>query len=466
MGIVRPTVQEIFIPEQCTASPEIIKNSLREVLSDSMMKLQTTVPDDTDMRKSKRESIIKAHMEKYTTKYYESDKRWHSFLPDDTKARGYRPIARRSWQDLENDIVAYYEKQEQENERSKITLRNLYPEWFDYKWQDTNNSGYMHHINLDWNRYYLNDAIIDRPVMELTTLELKNWARNKIISEKLTKKVYYNMTVIIRQSLDYLVELGELSVNPFANFKINSSLFTPVIEKEPEYEVFSEVEEQQIKDYALKDFERNEELTTALAVVLNFSLGLRVGELVALKWKDLKDSYLHIRRMEQKQYDQLPDGKWHYHNEVVEHTKSNAGYRTIYVVSSALELFEQIRQANLKRGFSCNAEDFMFLYRGNRITSQAIDRRYEKYCKDLGFVKKSNHKTRKTCLTKIADNPNINLKDAMQFSGHKDVQTYIRHYCFSRYSDEQKRNELEKTLNVDGQAESVEIAKNAVISNV
>ncbi len=77
----------------------------------------------------------------------------------------------------------------------------------------------------------------------------------------------------------------------------------------------------------MQDFARNTELTTALAVVLNFSLGLRVGELVALKWKDLKGSYLHIRRMEQKQYEQLEGDKWHYHIEVVAHTKSDAGYR-------------------------------------------------------------------------------------------------------------------------------------------
>ena len=86
--------------------------------------------------------------------------------------------------------------------------------------------------------------------------------------------------------------------------------------------------------------------------MLNFSLGLRVGELVALKWKDLKGAYLHIRRMEQKQYEQNPDGSWHYHIEVVEHTKSDAGYRTIYVVSSALELFARIKEYNLQCGFS------------------------------------------------------------------------------------------------------------------
>lgn len=447
MGIVRPIVQECFVPEQYTSSPEIIKNCLKEVLNEGMMNSQVSaLLDNDDMTKKKREEIIKRHTEQFTTKYYESDNRWHSFLPAENLPRNRKSIAKRTWEELEKEILDFYTKQEQEEKRKAITLRTLYPEWFAYKWQDTNNSSYMNHISYDWKRFYENDSIADRPIAEFTTLEMKNWARNKIISEKLTKKVYYNMTVIIRQSLDYLVELGELPANPFTAFKINPSLFTPVVEKEAEYEVFSEVEEQQIKEYALQDFERNTELTTALAVVLNFSLGLRVGELVALKWKDLKDSYLHIRRMEQKQFDQLPDGKWHYHIEVVEHTKSNAGYRTIYVVSAAQEIFERIREANLQRGFSCEAEDYIFIYRGNRITSQAIDKKYERYCKELGFVKKGNHKTRKTCLTKIADNPNINLKDAMQFSGHKDVQTYIRHYCFSRYSDEQRRNELEKTL--------------------
>ena len=34
-------------------------------------------------------------------------------------------------------------------------------------------------------------------------------------------------------------------------------------------------------------------------------------------------------------------------------------------------------------------------------------RKYDKYCKVLGIIKKTNHKARKTCLAKIADNVNI-----------------------------------------------------------
>lgn len=447
MIIRRPTVQEWCIPEQYTSSPEIIKNCLQEVLTEGMITSQVSAPvKNEDMTKKQREKILQKHMEQYTTKYYESDNRWHSFLPDENSPRKMKAIAKRKKEDLEQAIVDFYEAQNKENQRRQITLRTLYPEWFDYKWQDTNNSAYMRRIAADWEKFYENDEIIDRPVIEFTPLELKNWARRKIIENKLTKKVYYNMTVIIRQSLDYLVELQELPSNPFASFKINPSLFTPVVAKEPEYEVFNEEEEKNIKEYALNDYERNPELTNALAVVLNFSLGLRVGELVALKCKDLKPPYLHIRRMEQKQHEKLPNGKWKYRTDVVEHTKSDAGYRTIYVVPSALELFEKIRQSNLQHGFPCESEDFVFVYRGKRLTGHSIDNKYTIYCKELGFVKKINHKTRKTCLTKIADNPNINLKDAMQFSGHRDVQTYINHYCFNRYSNEQRQKEFDKAL--------------------
>ena len=449
MEIVPSIMQECFIPIQYRFSPEAIKNCLQEVLSEGNINSQVSAPANNDyMTKKHRDDIIKKHTEQYTTKYYESDRRWHSFLPDENSPRKKKPIAKRKWEDLADEIVAYYEAQEEDTKRKRITLRQFYPEWFTYKWRDTNNSNYMKHIDGEWNRFYVDDPIIDRPVVELTALELKNWARNKIISCKMNKKQYYNMAVIIRQSLEYLVELAILPTNHYAEFKIKASLFTPTVSKDAEFEVFNEEEEHLLKELAQKEFAEHPNRIATLAVLINFSLGLRVGELVALKWKDLRDSYLYIRRMEQQQYEKLDNGKWKKHLEVVEHPKSDAGYRTLYVVSSAMELFNKVRDVNLQNGYSCDPEDYIFMYRKHRLTANSIDSHYERYCKELGIKKKGNHKARKTTLTKIADNPNINLKDAMNWAGHRDVKTFINHYCFSRYSDEQKRQELEKTLNV------------------
>ena len=311
MEIVPSIMQECFIPIQYRFSPEAIKNCLQEVLSEGNINSQVSAPANNDyMTKKHRDDIIKKHTEQYTTKYYESDRRWHSFLPDENSPRKKKPIAKRKWEDLADEIVAYYEAQEEDTKRKRITLRQFYPEWFTYKWQDTNNSNYMKHIDGEWNRFYADDPIVDRPVVELTALELKNWARNKIISCQMNKKQYYNMAVIIRQSLEYLVELGILPTNHYAEFKIKASLFTPTVPKDAEFEVFNEEEEHLLKELAQKEFAEHPNRIATLAVLINFSLGLRVGELVALKWKDLRDSYLYIRRMEQQQYEKLDNGKW------------------------------------------------------------------------------------------------------------------------------------------------------------
>lgn len=130
----------------------------------------------------------------------------------------------------------------------------------------------MNHIDCEWKRYYEHDPIVDRPVVEFTTLELKNWARNKIITGKLNKKQYYNMAIIIRQSLEYLVEFGELPCNHFAEFKIKASLFTTVIPKEAQQEVFTEEEEKKLKELAAAEFAEHPNRTAAHAVLINFSL--------------------------------------------------------------------------------------------------------------------------------------------------------------------------------------------------
>lgn len=61
MIIRRPIVQDCFIPEQYTSSPEIIKNCLQEVLSEGIMVTQpVNAPNENeDMKKKERETIIK-----------------------------------------------------------------------------------------------------------------------------------------------------------------------------------------------------------------------------------------------------------------------------------------------------------------------------------------------------------------------------------------------------------------------
>ena len=61
------------------------------------------------------------------SKYYESDNRWHSFLPDEGHPRKMKPIAKRKWEDLEKVIVEFYQAQEESEKRKKDDLADVLP---------------------------------------------------------------------------------------------------------------------------------------------------------------------------------------------------------------------------------------------------------------------------------------------------------------------------------------------------
>ena len=83
-------------------------------------------------------------------------------------------------------------------------------------------------------------------------------------------------------------------------------------------------------------------------ILLNFHLGLRIGELVALKWSDIEDDYIHIQRMEQTDYKIVnkDDGSLFTQSngyKVAEHTKSSAGDRFVYLNSNAKAILNKIK---------------------------------------------------------------------------------------------------------------------------
>ena len=405
------------------------------------------------IKKSIREAILSAHLEKYDIYYCESDDRYHSYLPDETRPNKRRSVAKKTREALEEQIVLYYLDQKQQKaekvEKKEITLENYFPIWLKVKAQETNNSNYAKRIHDDWKRYYLNDPIIKKPLLEMKTLELKEWARDKITTLHLTKKQYINMSIIIRQVYDYLVEHEMLSVNPYRQFKINSKLYTAPPKKRPETEVFNEKEEDLVKTYLMEEYLREPTITTPLAILLNFYLGLRAGELVALKKSDIlpDGKYIHIQWMEARQFRLTPEGNCVQYVTIVPHTKTDQGDRVIYLVPEAREILALILKCNEELGLGTGPEDGIFYNRyGDPLRTWTLEKYYRRICKELDLVRKSNHKVRKTCITKVADNPEINLKEAMNFSGHKDVQVFIENYCFSRYSSEKTQSEFEKAL--------------------
>lgn len=81
-----------------------------------------------------------------------------------------------------------------------------------------------------------------------------------------------------------------------------------------------------------------------------------------------------------------------------------------------------------------------------RLGYQAADQKLRKLCKRLHTTAKSPHKIRKTCISTLLDDPNVNDRTVQRFAGHSDISTTYRFYNFERKSKEEQALAIEKAL--------------------
>ena len=170
------------------------------------------------MTKKHKEKLLKQHSFEI---WKGSDNRWKTYIPNNTKKSGRKLIVKTHYEDLENFLVSFYEDQSEAKQIEKISLKELYPQWIEYKRLHTTAETYITRIHSDWKTYYQNTEIINIPIKKLTKLELDIWAHKLIKDYSMTKNQYYNVTVIMRQALLYAVDLEIIESSPFSSVKID-----------------------------------------------------------------------------------------------------------------------------------------------------------------------------------------------------------------------------------------------------
>lgn len=375
------------------------------------------------------------------------DGRFSTYLPDEMKPNHRRKVVKNCRELLEKEIIKFYKEREKQQSIQNITLRQFYPDWFEYKSLHTSSSAYMRTIDELWKKYYVNDPIVDRPLVELDECTLDTWAHSLIKDRALGKRQYYNMAIIFRQSLDLAKKKGIVTTNAFNNFKVDYKLFKPTEKKPDATQVFLTDEQPLIEQEAYKDFE-NTQKTACLAIPLLFQTGLRVSEIVALRWSDIdeeQENSIHIQRMETKTYEKKDDGTWDTPTRIViPRTKSIQGNRNVYLTTTARNILEQIHRCNEEKGYDNTG--FIFMNENGRVTAPSLDKRIRRYCRKIGISEKGLHKIRKTYISTLIDAEDININYIREQVGHADERTTYGNYCFNRKPKSLTAQSMEKAL--------------------
>ena len=362
-----------------------------------------------------------------------NDGRWRTRVKDETAKTGRRQIVKSTKEKLEDAIIEYYLRTDERLTRIRMTLRELYPRWLKYKALH-NAETYIPRIESEWNRFYENSSIVDKPIRDLKKLELDEWAHSLIREHDMTKTQYYNMSLIMRQCLDYAVDLEIIDDNQFRKVNIDGRrMFRKVRKKKDSTQVYSKDEVIILFQKAWTDFEFSTRLVyrlAPLALMFQFFTGVRIGELCALKFTDIENGILSVSRMLQKDTDK-----------VVEHTKSHED-REVILTDGALELVEIARR--YQEEHDCQSE-YIFSITEKPLEYREVNALLKKYCKSVGILYRPSHSSRKTYISSLID-AGININTVRSYAGHADERTTYFNYCYDRTPDAEKKQLLEKAL--------------------
>ncbi len=394
---------------------------LRHIADHNIIDLDDIV---NDMNKKRKEQLLKQH----TYSIFEgTDGRWKTHIID---ANGKRKlIAKATLAELEDYLCSLYMGTD------TVTMASLYPEWIEYKALKVSSST-IKRTKTDWNKYYKDSAIINKPITEIRKIDLDKWVHEVIKEFGMNNHQYTGFHAILKQLLDYAVDLGHIEKNPDDELKIEKKRVLKREHKKSDHtQVFSDTEIAQLQRVAWDDFNNKRHPVhqlTPLAVMFMFFTGLRIGEVCAIRYEDIEADELIVRRTYCIS-----------NNTVLDHTKGTFGDRRVPLIPQAMELINCATERQKEEGVS--SDGYIFSMNDNPILYSSVSKAFYSYCKEIGTEPKSSHKARKTFVSKLID-AGVNINTTRQIVGHQDERTTLNNYCYDRSSKAEKYSKISKAF--------------------
>ena len=348
---------------------------------------------------NKREQVKKIHPYALTPPTADNG-RWQTCYKDENGKR--KNIKAQTQEELLDKLIPIYFSK---SHIDKLTFYGLYEEWLEYKKTCTESPNTILRHKQHYRKYLEDSVLHEMGIKRIDELLLEKEC-NRIVKEfKLSRKEWTNLKTILLGMFTYAYKKKYLTENLMEKVTITVK-FRQIQKKTGQTETYNTDELKHLIQYLDGMYAETGDVVF-LAVKLNFLLGLRVGELVALCWEDwCDDNHLHIVREEIRDQEQ----NIYY---IVDHTKTHTD-RFVVVVPKAKAILSQIdRQGK-----------YIFMRDGERITARQVAYVLEKYAERQGVQTKSTHKMRKTYASNLATS-GVPLDSIRELLGHNNLNTTL-----------------------------------------
>lgn len=248
---------------------------------------------------------------------------------------------------------------------------------------------------------------------ELTAEAINAFLRKKL-SQGLSPSYVRDIAVVFKAMLGYAGEEYDL--------KLPLKKITPPKCEKKEAKKIGGEEQDSLVAYLKENMD-----LTAFGILISLLMGLRIGELCALRWGDIdfENGVLHINRTVQR--ISAPDGN-RKTKVIISPPKSGASKRAISIPDCLMRYFKKFRKG-----------DLCFVLSGSEklIEPRAMQYRYKKVLSSAQVPNHNFHRLRHTFATNCIEN-GFDIKTLSNVLGHSSVSLTLNRYVHPDISHERR----------------------------
>ncbi|MGN1204935.1 MAG: tyrosine-type recombinase/integrase [Lachnospiraceae bacterium] len=316
------------------------------------------------------------------------------------------------------------------------TFGQVYHLWLSIKAGQRRNQT-IDRIECTYKRYFVNNVIDFTQVALINDAFLIDWLNNILVHVgKMSYKEFCRITQIVRGVQSYAKDLELVGVTVLDWDKILRYMPSNRIEhgKKDDVAITRQDIDKLFHAVLIEDIYPLKE-SACLCLLANFYLGLRVGELAALRWSDVDfdRKSISVCRTEVKYFERDEDmhRMEHMTYKAQNELKTLSSVRVVPMCNECIYILDRLKKYQLSRGY----DDGRLAYDGGQtILVRSLDRTMRRLCKMCEIPLYNTHRIRKTTASYLHDS-GVPLKTISMLLGHSDVSTTARYYLRNTIDD-------------------------------
>lgn len=374
---------------------------------------------------AKKEEILKKHPYKISCG---KDGYWRTYLPDETKAQRRRQIKKKTEDAIKKEVIEYWEEK-----LDTYTFHDYFDKWMDVKMACGISENTVYKYQCDYKRFFAGTDFEKADIRNINSEYITIFMINTIKDKKLKRKAGSALWGYISGTFKSAFINRIITENPC--MYVDTQLFRRHYNKKQvavEHRIFNRDESGKLLQQLRKDHVDKPDYIPSYAVELATMTGMRVGEIVALKWSDIdvKNHVLLISKAE-------VSGRISKTTSIS--TTKNQEPRKLPLTDDLIAFFRNLEQIEKKYGYK---QEFVFANKKGRIKAKVISDCARNKCIQLNIDVKSIHAIRRTVNSNMRCNGVSDTVAASILGNTPEVNT--RYYTYDVMDLEIKKEILEK----------------------